>query len=102
MLTAATAGVVAAHYNETITQTWGDLIGWSKSWSDKEGDGTRVLDYDEIRKKFKDRLTEGELQQLIKQVQKFRGERNIRKRGSRNRNGGGFPSGTGRAHEHFP
>lgn len=57
-----------------------DLINMSKARDSREGDGTRNLDYDGIRQKFKDKLSKGPLEKLIQQVQKQRGERNAQKR----------------------
>lgn len=54
----------------------------SKARDMREGDGTRGKTIEQIRADFKDKLTPGELNKLVQQVEKIRGLRNKQKRGS--------------------
>ncbi len=59
---------------------------FAKGGRDREGDGTRGLTQEQIIEKFKDRMTAGQLKELLKRVDKFRGNANREKR--RNDKGG--------------
>ena len=90
LLASGLAGGAAATYRDDIVGAWEDLMSWSKSRDEREGDGTRGKSYDEVRELFKDKLSAGELNKLIQKLQKLRGERNQQKR--KGNKGGGFPT----------
>ena len=59
----------------------GPLVWMSKSRHEREGEGTRGKTIEQIREAYKGRLTRGQLNRLIQQVEKLRGQRNKAKRG---------------------
>jgi hypothetical protein len=73
--------LIDSYFAALAAEQSADALRWySKKQHEREGDGTRGLDYDQIREKFK-HLSPGQLKKLLQQVEKLRGVRNARKRG---------------------